>query len=745
VDIGNFPIEGYRRSSSHEGRAAPAFAGVGNICMRLLFSCLLLIATPLAAQTQSPRGTMNRTSELPAPPVAEQRPYSYERHGIRVDDPYHWLKDQSYPTIDDEDVLSYLRAENAYFEAAMAPHQPLIDELFQEMRGRIAEDDSSVPVRDGDWMYWWAFEPGAQYRVWYRRPAAGGEAQILFDEPREAEGKQYFQLGAMEVSPDGRYAAILVDDDGSERFQLRIRDLATGEDIETVTEVGIGQPVWTADSRGIVFTEVNDNWRSYRARLHRLSEPLENDRTLYEETENVAFTVGVGLTQDRRFILINTGENVSNEIRLVPAADPSAEPLLVARRRPNIQYSLDASHGRLWILTNDDHVNFRLAEASPEAPGEWREVIAGSDEVYLRGITAFRDHLVLTERVGGLDQIRLRAYDGSEERIPFPEASYTVSLGANPEYAPDAYRLSYASMVTPPTVYDYHPEEDRLETRKVQRIPSGYDASQYVTERITVPTRDGRQLPVSIVYRRDFEREGEGRLFLYAYGAYGYAYPPGFNTNRISLLDRGYAFAIAHIRGGDDLGYQWYLDGKLDRRTNTFNDFVDAARGLIARNYTRAGNIGIQGGSAGGELMGAVVNSDPELWGAVVADVPFVDVLNTMLDDTLPLTPGEWNEWGNPITDRAAFEYIRSYSPYDNVRAQAYPPMLITAGLNDPRVTYWEPAKWAARLRATRTDDNLLLLKTNMGAGHGGQSGRWTRLREVAEAYAFILTQMGAE
>jgi oligopeptidase B len=731
--------------------------GVGTI-MRLLgklSTCLLLIAMPLAAQAPTQRGSMNATSPtsdapatgaaaLPAPPRAEQRPHSFERHGVRVDDPWHWLKDQSYPTIDDEDVLSYLRAENAYFETAMAPHQPLIDTLFQEMRGRIPEDDSSVPVRDGDWLYWWAFQPGAQYRSWYRRPAGGGDQQLIYDEPAEAANRQYFRLGALEVSPDGRHAAIMVDDDGSERFQLRIRDLATGRDVETVTEVGIGAPVWTADSRGIVFTEVNENWRSYRARLHRLGQPLESDRTLYEETENVAFTVGVGRTQDRRFIVINTGENVSNEIRLVPADNVEAAPVLMAARRPNIQYSVDASHGKLWVLTNDDHVNFRLAEATPEAPGQWRTLIAGSEEVYLRGVTSFRDHLVLNERVNGLDQIRLRSYDGQERRIPFTEASYTVSLGSNPEYAPAAYRLGYASMVTPPTVYDYHPDENRLETRKVQQIPSGYDPSRYATERINVPTRDGRQLPVSIVYRRGFERNGQARLFLYAYGAYGIATAPGFNTNRLSLLDRGYAFAIAHIRGGDDLGYQWYLDGKLDRRTNTFNDFVDAARGLIAQNYTRAGNIAIQGGSAGGELMGAVVNSDPELWGAVVADVPFVDVLNTMLDDTLPLTPGEWNEWGNPITDRAAFEYIRSYSPYDNVRAQAYPPMLITGGLNDPRVTYWEPAKWAARLRATRTDDNLLLLKINMGAGHGGQSGRWTRLREIAEAYAFFLTQMGA-
>jgi len=711
--------------------------------MRHVAICLMLIAAPIAAWSQAPRDNMTKTSQLPPPPVAEQRPHSFERHGITVQDPWHWLKDQSYPTVDDEDVLSYLRAENSYFEAAMAPHQPLVETLFQEMRGRIPEDDSSVPVRDGDWLYWWAFTPGAQYRSWYRRPVVGGDRQMVFDEPAEAAGKQYFRLGGMAISPDGRYAATLVDDDGSERFQLRIRDIAAGRDVETVSEVGIGQPVWTADSRGVVFTEVNDQWRSYRARLHRIGEPVANDKTLYEETENIAFTVDVGLTQDRRFILISTGENNSNEVRFVPADNPEAAPLLIARRRPAITYQVDASHGKLWILSNDEHVNFRLAEASPERPGTWRTVIAGSDGVYLRGISAFRDHLVITERVDGLDQLRLRAYDGGERRVPFAEASYTAALSNNPEYAPAAYRLSYSSMVTPPTTYDYHPGENRLETLKVQRIPSGYDPSQYVTERMMVPTRDGRQLPVSIVYRRGFERNGRGRVFLYAYGAYGIATPPGFSTNRISMLDRGYAFAIAHIRGGDDMGYQWYLDGKLDRRTNTFNDFVDAARGLIANDYTRAGNIAIQGGSAGGELMGAVVNSDPELWGAVVADVPFVDVLNTMLDESLPLTPGEWNEWGNPITDATVFRYLQSYSPYDNVRAQAYPPMLITGGLNDPRVTYWEPAKWAARLRATRTDDNLQLLKINMGAGHGGRSGRWTRLREVAEAYAFILTQNG--
>jgi len=624
----------------------------------------------------------------------------------------------------------------------MEPHQPLVDELFEEMKGRIKEDESSVPIRDGEWLYWWAFRPGAQYRNWYRRKFAGGPDEMLFDEPAEAEGKEYFRLGALEVSPDGKLAAVLVDDNGSERFKLRIRDIASGNDLETVTDVAIGQPVWSSDSQGVVFNEVNENWRSYRARYHRLGRPADEDLTLYEETEELGFSVGVSLSQDRSLIVISTGDNATNEVRLVPAADPAAPPTLISPRREKREYAVDAAHGKLWIVTNDDHVNFRLAEADPATPGEWTTVIPGSDRVYLRGAASFRDHLAISQRVDGLDQLVLRKYSGEEVRIPFGEASYSAGFGGNPEFAPDAYRLAYSSMVTPQTVYDYHPQSGELERLKVQEIPSGYDPSLYRTERLMVPARDGKQIPVSVVYPKGFNKDGEGQLFLYAYGAYGYAVPPSFGTARISLLDRGWAFAIAHIRGGDDLGYDWFLQGKLDKRANTFNDFIDAAKGLVAAGFTKPGNIAIQGGSAGGELMGAVANSDPGLWGAVVADVPFVDVLNTMLDDSLPLTPGEWPEWGNPIADKAAFELIRSYSPYDNVSAQAYPPMLITGGLNDPRVTYWEPAKWAAKLRATKTDQNVLLLKINMGAGHGGKSGRWDHLKEIAEAYAFVLTQV---
>ena len=680
---------------------------------------------------------------LPEPPRAEQRPYSYERHGQVVEDPWHWLRDPGYPEVADRDVLAYLEAENAYFEAAMAPHRGLVDTLFEEMKGRTKEDDSSVPMRDGEWLYWWAFVPGAQYRAWYRRPVGGGADELVLDEAAEAAGKDYYRLGALSVSPDGRLAATLVDDDGSERFKLRIRDIAAGTDVETVTEVGIGRTVWTSDGRGIVFTEVNEQWRSYRARLHWLGRPPEEAVTLYEETEELGFTVGLSQSQDRSLILISTGDNASNEVRFVPADDPESRPVLISRREAKRQYRVDAAHGKLWILANDEHVNFRLAEADPARPGAWTTVVPGSDRVYLTGIGAYRDHLAISARVDGLDQLILRTYSGEERTIPFPEAAYSASFGGDLEFAPDAYRVHYSSLVTPATVYDFHPGDGRLEVLKVQEIPSGYDASRYGSERLLVPARDGKSIPVSVVYPRGFPRDGWGRLFLYAYGAYGISIPPSFSASRVSLLDRGYAYAIAHIRGGDDMGYGWFLDGKIDKRANTFNDFVDSAKGLIAQGFAAPGRIAIQGGSAGGELMGVVVNTDPELWGAVVADVPFVDVLATMLDDSLPLTPGEWGEWGNPIEDKAAFELIRGYSPYDNVRPQAYPPMLITGGLHDPRVTYWEPAKWAARLRAAKTDDNFLLLKINMGAGHGGKSGRWERLHEIAEAYAFVIAQMG--
>ncbi|MBV9842800.1 MAG: S9 family peptidase [Sphingomonadaceae bacterium] len=685
-------------------------------------------------------------AKLPAPPVAAVRPHRFERHGRTVTDNYAWLRDPGYPTVENAEILAYLNAENGYFEAAMKPLDPLVETLFVEMKGRLKEDDAGVPQQDGDWLYWWAFAPGAQYRRWYRKRADGfGEEQLILDEPAEAEGKPYFRLGAMRASPDGRLLAWSADASGAERFTLRIRDLATMQDIETVSDVVNHDIAWAADGASLVYTEVNAEWRSYKALLHKLGTDPEHDRELYRETENEGFTVAVGRTQDRRWIGIHVGDNATDEIRLLDATNTDAELILVSPRKERRRYSVDSAHGKLWILTNDEHVNFRLAEADWANPDDWRTVIAGSDRVYLKSLHAFGRHLAIERRVDGLDEIALRDYaTGAERILPFAEESYSVSLAGNPEPSPSVYRLSYSSMVTPDTVYDFDPAIGALATLKVREVPSGYDASRYVTKRLMVPARDGKQVPVSIVHRTDFKIDGSGPLFLYAYGAYGIAMPPRFATDRLSLLDRGFAYAIAHIRGGDDMGYGWYLDGTNTKRWNSFTDFVDAAQGLIAAGYAAPGRIAINGGSAGGGLMGVVANTDPELWGAIVADVPFVDVVNTMLDETLPLTPGEWPEWGNPVTDPDAFDLLISYSAYDNVKPQAYPPMLITGGLHDPRVTYWEPAKWAAKLRATKTDANPLLLKINMGAGHGGRSGRYEALRERAEAYAFAIEELGA-
>jgi oligopeptidase B len=680
------------------------------------------------------------------PPVAPRKPYTFSHHGVTLADDYAWLRDPGYPNVTDREIIAHLEAENAWFEHRMEPHRDLVERLFRELRGRIKEADKSVPQKDGDFLYWIEFEEGAEYKKWWRRPVGapddGTADQLILDEVALAGGKDYFRLGAMSVSQDGKLLAYSADDNGSERFTARIRDLETGELLPDEIPGTLSSLVWVAGDKGLVYSLANEHWRTDNARLHWLGQHISEDVELYHEDDE-GFRVGSSLSANEEWLIIGTSDHETSEVRLVPACDPLAEPILVKPREKGVEYDVDEREGTLFIHANDTHENFRLATAPLSAPGEWTSLIEGTDDFYLTAFDLFRDFYVIEGRRAGLDQIEVRYYDEPDriEPVLFPEASYTAALSDNPEWAVKKLRISYQSMVRPATVYDYHVGERRLETLKVQEIPSGYDASLYTTERLEMAARDGTPIPVSIVMRKD--REPGGPLHLYGYGAYGIAIPPGFSTARLSLLDRGFAYAIAHIRGGDDLGRAWYKAGKLERRTNTFNDFVDVARGLIERGYTAAGRISISGGSAGGELMGAVVNSDPDLFGAVVADVPFVDVLSTMLDAQLPLTPGEWPEWGNPIEDKAAFELIRSYSPYDNVKPQAYPPMLVTAGLNDPRVTYWEPAKWVAKLREMKSDDNELLLKTNMGAGHGGKSGRFQSLRETAEEFAFILWQLG--
>lgn len=679
---------------------------------------------------------------LTTPPKAAKKPHSVTHHGITVTDDYAWLRDPGYPEVNDPEVLAHLQAENAWFEARMAGQQGRIDALFKEMRARIKEADKSVPQKDGDYLYWIEFEEGAEYKKWWRRPVAGGPDELILDEVALAEGHEYFRLGAIAVSNDGKLLAWSVDDNGSERFTARIKVIATGEVLPDEIPGTLSSLVWVAEDKGLVYSLANEQWRTDNARLHWLGQPISSDVELYHEDDE-GFRVGCSLSANEEWLIIGASDHETSEVRLVPAADPLATPLLVKPRQTGVEYDVDLNGETLFIHANDTHENFRLATAPLSAPGEWTTLIEGTDLFYLTGFDLFRDFYVTEGRVRGLDRIEVRYYDDPArvEPIDFPEASFSAGLGDNPEWAVSTLRLSYESMVSPASVLDYDVAGRKLTTLKVQEIPSGYDASLYATERLEIDARDGTKVPVSVVYRKD--RAAGGPLHLYGYGAYGISIDPGFSTTRLSLVDRGFAYVIAHIRGGDDLGRAWYKAGKLERRTNTFNDFVDVANGLIARGFTQAGRISISGGSAGGELMGAVINSDPELWGAVVAHVPFVDVLATMLDPTLPLTPGEWPEWGNPIEDKAAFELIRSYSPYDQVKAQAYPPLLVTAGLNDPRVTYWEPAKWVAKLRELKTDDNELLLKTNMGAGHGGKSGRFESLKETAEEFAFILWQLG--
>lgn len=684
---------------------------------------------------------------IPEPPRAPRDPVRVERHGVVLADPYAWLRDPGYPDVSDAAILDHLKAENAYFDAVMAPLKPRVDALFEELKGRVKEDDASVPARDGDWLYRWRFEAGAQYRQWLRAPAAGGEETVILDEVARALGRDYYRLGDLAVSPDGRLMAWSEDADGSERYTVHLKNLDTGEETFGLAGNASGGIVWAAGSNAFLYVELTPEHRPFRVRLHRLGGPGgDDDPILYEETDP-GFFVGIDRTQSRAFILIESGDHVTSEVRLVPAGDPTATPLIVSPRRAGHEYDVDEAGGTLFIRTNDAHRDFRIVTAPADDPAEanWTELMPPGGGVYYRGHVAFRDQLVVLGRENGLDRVWLRDHESGETHaVAFPEAVAACGLGANPEPAIDSLRLSYQSMTTPPTVYDYDLAANRLRTRKVQEIPSGYDKTRFRTERLEAVAPDGAAVPISLVYPADHPKDGSRPLYLYAYGAYGHGLPPYFSAARLSLLERGFAFAIAHVRGGDELGYGWYEAGKGAARMNAFTDFVACAEALIAAGFAAPGRIAIAGGSAGGTLVGAALNMRPDLWGAAAAHVPFVDVLNTMLDDTLPLTPIEWPEWGNPLEDAEAFRAILAYSPYENVKPQAYPPILATAGLNDPRVTYWEPAKWVARLRELNTADAPVLLKTNMGAGHGGKSGRFEALEEMAEEYAFVLATLGA-
>ena len=683
------------------------------------------------------------------PPKADRKHHEHSHHGIVTADPYAWLQDPGYPTVTDPEVLDYLQAENAYFERCMAPHQSLVDTLFTELKARKSDNDASVPYFHNGFHYQWRFTEGDQYRRWYRaagthdlEQVASDQWTLLLDENTLAEGHDYFRLGALCVSPNNEFLAYSIDNDGSERFTLYVINLQHGSEITVPITDTMGEPVWNTSSDGILYRQVNAQWRPDKIYWRKLLS--DEADTLICAEEDGGFFLSMHLSQSEQLVFLHSADHVTSEVRFLPADDFSSAPTLICPRETGHEYEVEHYQDQLLIRSNKRQANFDLYTAPliANSLSQWQVFLAGDATHYLLGQLVFDDQIFVPQRIDGLDQILVISADNERHFIELPEATYSLDLGTNPNPQSSFLRLQYSSLTTPHSVMDYDIAARTLKTRKVQQIPSGYDAHEYQSERLMATARDGQQVPISLVYKRDTPRDGNTALHLYAYGAYGHAIPPAFSTNTLSLLDRGVIFAIAHIRGGDDLGYHWYQGGKLQQRENTFNDFVDCTRHLINEGYTSAGRVLISGGSAGGELMGAVINQAPELYAAVVAHVPFVDVLNTMLNPDLPLTPMEWPEWGNPIDSAEDYAIIQAYSPYDQVTSQAYPPMLVTAGLNDPRVTYWEPAKWVAKLRHEKTDDNLLLLKTNMEAGHGGQSGRFTALREVAEEYAFFLTQI---
>jgi len=683
---------------------------------------------------------------LPKPPAAAKKPHRVEQLGrVRVDD-YAWMKDDNWqqvlrdPKALRADVREHLDAENAYTKAVLAGTEPLQAQMFAEMKGRIKEDDSSVPSPDGPWDYYSRYAIGAEHPVHARKPRGqDGPEQVLLDEDAAAKGTAYFQVGAASHSPDHALYAWAVDAQGSEYYQIRVKDLAGGQELGQPIESAYGDFCFSPDSQWIFWIWRDENARP--AKIFRRPARGGDDTLVYEEADDGMF-LGVGTAADDSHILIHVGNQETTEILLIPAGDPTAAPVAAEPRRVGVKYSLDHWTDRWVIRTNDDGaVDFKLcvSDAAVPAKATWRDWIAHEPGRYLTGFAAFAGHLVRAERVNALDRLVVMARDGAEHIVAFDEEAYALNLEGGYEYDTTATRFVYQSPTTPRQTFDYDMASRERTLRKTQEVPSGHDPSRYVARRLYAPAKDGQQVPITLLMLKDTPQDGTAPVLLYGYGSYGHAMEPSFSIRNLSLVDRGWIWATAHIRGGSDKGWGWFLDGRKDKKPNTFTDFIACAEHLVAENYASAGRIAAYGGSAGGMLMGAVANLRPDLWGGIIAAVPFVDVLNTMSDTSLPLTPPEWPEWGNPIEDPAAYDLIASYSPYDRVSAQAYPPILATGGLSDPRVTYWEPAKWVAKLREETTGDAPILLKINMEAGHGGASGRFDFLKEIALDYAFAV------
>ena len=692
-------------------------------------------------------------TNTPKPPRAEKRPRAETWHGHEKRDDYHWLKAENWqevmhdPSVLPPEIRAFLEGENAYHQAIMADTEALQVKLFAELKGRIKEDDSSVPAPDVAYDYYTSYVTGGQHPRYCRKPRGkDGPEQLLLDGNELAKGREYFQFGGIDLSPDQTLLAWSFDGNGSEFYELRLRDAATGTEHADVLANTAGEATWTADGKSFFYTLQDDNHRPLRTFRHVLGTEQSADVLVYEEKDTGKFT-GVGKTSSDKWITISIHDHDTSEIWLIDTEEPDMKPRLVAPRVAGIEYDIEHHADQFIIRTNEGGAeDYKLVTAPVSDPRKenWTDLIPHRPGIFIVSYIVMKDWLIRMERENALPRIVVRNLtSGEEHAIAFDEEAYSLGFGEMREFDTDTLRFTYSSPTTPAQVYDYDMRTRTRVLRKTQAVPSGHDPSHYVTRRLMAPAHDGELIPVTLLYRQDAKLDGQAPLWLYGYGAYGISMPAGFNTNILSLVNRGFIYAIAHIRGGQEKGRHWYTDGKMAKKQNSFRDFISTAQFLIDKGYTRKGNIVAQGGSAGGMLMGAITNMAPDLFHGVVAEVPFVDVLTTMLDDTLPLTPPEWPEWGNPIESKEAYENILAYSPYDRVEAKAYPNILAVGGLTDPRVTYWEPAKWVAKLRDMKTDENLLLFKTNMGAGHGGASGRFDRLKEVAFVYAFGLKVAG--
>ncbi len=705
----------------------------------ILGLCVLGLLISACSNTKKMSETIEEkiTPQSPQAPVAAIKPHTTNVHGEVLEDNYYWLRER-----ESEAVLDYLKAENAYTDKMTAQSEGLRSKLYDEILGRIKEDDLSVPEKDGPYEYYSRTETGKSYSIHCRKKVGGGEEEVVLDENKLAEGLEYFRLSSFDISPDHNLLLYSTDTNGSEKNDVYVKNLTTGNIVEKgITEIA-GSLFWV-DNTTYYYSRHDDAMRPHKLFKHTFG-ARAGDVLVYQEDDD-RFFLGAGILKSKDYIVMYMGSKITTEIRVLDTSKSDAKFQVLCERKQGVEYDVTKQGDYFYILSNENALNFKLMRCHKDnlAKENWEEIIAHDPTVMLSGLEAFKDYLVIYGRKNGMKSISVMdAKSGEVNEVEFPEKVYTYWGSENPEYDSETIRFTYSSLISPRTVYDYNLRTKTLDAKKEYEVVGGYDKSQYVTERLEATAPDGTKIPMSIAYKKGLEKNGANPTFLYSYGSYGSSTDPYFSTARLSLLDRGFVFAMAHIRGGGEMGRVWYEDGKFLKKKNTFTDFIACGEHLIAQQYTSKEHIAINGGSAGGLLMGAVTNMRPDLFKVVVADVPFVDVVNTMLDESIPLTVIEYEEWGNP-NDKVYYDYMKSYSPYDNVERKDYPHLLITAGLNDPRVQYWEPAKWCAKLRTMKTDQNDLLLKTNMGAGHGGKSGRYGWIEDLAFEYAFIFDKLG--